>query len=58
MPDLNKVLGNAEEMDENKKDEQVKKLKFTPPILHKYGEVVKICQGNLVQGGADFFTSS
>ena len=39
------------------KGSQGKKLKFTPPMLHKYGEIVKICQAAPTMGQNDFFTS-
>ena len=51
------LLGAAAEMGKTEKDGQVKKLKFSPPRLHKYGEVAKICQAAPTQGMNDFFTS-
>ena len=53
-----KILRVGDKMDEAKKGDQVKKLNFTPPILHKYGEIVKICQAQTTQGQQDFYTSS
>jgi hypothetical protein len=44
MSDAQKKLGTVGEIDKSEKNRQVGKMKFTPPVLHKYGEVVKICQ--------------
>ncbi len=57
MSDAQNLSGNRDKMGEIEKDGCMKKLTFTPPVLHKYGEVVKICQAATVQGQNDFFTS-
>ena len=58
MSDAQKLLGVGADMDEAKKGGQIKNLKFTPPVLHKYGEMVKICQAQTTQGQQDFYTNS
>jgi hypothetical protein len=57
MSDSQKILGNVGEMGKTEKEDKAKKLKFTPPVLHEYGEVVNLCQAALTQGQNDFFTS-
>jgi hypothetical protein len=45
MLDNQEKLGTSAAVDKSKKDGKKGKLKFTPPVLHDYGEVVKICRG-------------
>jgi hypothetical protein len=57
MSDSQKLLEIAGEEGKNGEDNKVKKLKFTPPLLHEYGEIVKICQASTIEGNNDTFTS-
>ena len=57
MSDAQKMVTVGAERCKAEKGSQGKKLKFTPPILHKYGEIVKICQAAPTMGQNDFFTS-
>jgi hypothetical protein len=58
MSDSQGLLENTGEMGETNRDDKIKKLKFTPPILHEYGEVVKICRAAPLTGQNDFFTQN
>jgi hypothetical protein len=44
MSDILEKLGNPAGMDKCQEEGKDAKKKFSPPVLHIYGEVVKICQ--------------
>lgn len=44
MSDAQEKLGTPTGMGPGEEQGKVGKKNFTPPVLHKYGEVVKICQ--------------
>jgi hypothetical protein len=55
--DSQEVYGSVMATNSIGEEAQKKKLKFSPPILHKYGQVVKLCKAAPAQGENDFFTS-
>lgn len=57
MSDSREKLGVATELAKCEADSKTGKMKFTPPLLHKFGEAVKLCRAAPTQGQQDFFTS-
>jgi hypothetical protein len=55
MSDVREKVASAAERGRSEKDGKKGKMKFTPPVLHEYGEVVKICQENATFQGNDEF---
>jgi len=55
MSESNGLLKAA--LGETERDGQAKRSKFTPPILYKFGEVVKLCRAAPTQGQNDYYTS-
>ncbi len=58
MSNSQEFLKNAGPKGEAKKGNKVKKIPFTPPVLHKYGEVGKVSGAGPNQGPGDFFTQA
>jgi hypothetical protein len=57
MSDSQEKLGAATELGKSEADLNSGKMNFTPPVLHKYGEVARLCRAAPTQGQNDFFTS-
>ncbi len=53
MSDTLEKLGNPARMDKWEEEGKGAKKKFSPPVLHVYGEVVKICQTQQTGQGDD-----
>jgi hypothetical protein len=45
MSDVKKRMGTPADLDKSGGDGRVKKMKFTPPVLHNHGKVVEISKG-------------
>jgi len=57
MSDSQEKLGVAADFGKNKKNRNTGKMKFNPPVLHKFGEAVKLCRAAPTQGQNDYYTS-